>query len=129
MVAVCPECYQEETEDFDRVRDVLEANPAMKAAEVAEASGVSLECILRFLREGRVAHAGTLEGVECGRCGAPAISMSKRLCEKCLVVMDKEIAKAISNQREIQKLEDEHRSVHEIVERKLRKIQDPKSKK
>ena len=129
LAAVCPDCFQEEADEFDKVRDVLEGEPALNATQVADASGVSLECILRFLREGRVGHAGNLEGLECGRCGARAISVSKRLCEACLLVLDKEIAKAISETREIQKAAAEaNRTVHETVERKRRDIQDPKSR-
>ena len=36
------------------------------------------------------------ESVRCGRCGAPAISLSKKLCEGCLQELNSEIARSRS---------------------------------
>lgn len=93
--AVCVECQPEEDRDFDAVREALEAHPNAKPEELAEAAGVALEVVTRMLRQG-VLTTAALAGasVTCGNCGAPAISASKRLCQKCLDKLNLEMARA-----------------------------------
>ncbi|MBI4556032.1 MAG: hypothetical protein HY706_00485 [Candidatus Hydrogenedentes bacterium] len=89
---VCAECEPEEEADFDKVRAALEKTPNQSAEELAESTGVSRECILRLLEQGRVRNVAPTETVRCGRCGAPAISLTKRLCETCLQKLNIELA-------------------------------------
>lgn len=98
--AVCPKCQAAEDADFAKIHNVIARTPGLKATEIAEAAGVGVECVLRMLGEGRLRFEVTNEKPTCGRCGAPAISMAKRLCERCLVELDQECAAAI---RDLQK--------------------------
>lgn len=97
---ICEQCLPEEEQDYARIRDALAQHPKMDAKSLAETADVALDCVLRMLREGRIESAESLSDVKCGRCGAPAISASKRLCDKCLFELDRECAEAV---REMQK--------------------------
>jgi predicted amidophosphoribosyltransferase len=89
---VCPACEPDEEADFAKVRQALIERPNQSAEEVAEETGVDLDCVLRLVDAGRIANVRLGEGVTCGRCGAPAISFSKRLCEACLKKLNMELA-------------------------------------
>lgn len=97
---VCNLCQPEEDSDFGRIQDVLSRESHLNAEEVAEAAGVGLDCVLRMLREGRIDNISHENNATCGRCGAPAISTSKRLCQRCLVNLDRECAQAIYDLRQ-----------------------------
>jgi ribosomal protein L37E len=89
--AVCPACLPAEQDDYEKVREALQGHPEMSAETAAELSGVDLQCILRFLEDGRLETTEANKNVVCGRCGAPAISISKRLCESCLQKLNAEL--------------------------------------
>ncbi len=92
---VCPKCEPDEEKDYEKAREALQEAPNQNPEQLAEASGVDLECVLRLLEDGRIATAP--EGsIRCGRCGAPAISFSKKLCEACLQRLNQELANAQS---------------------------------
>jgi NMD protein affecting ribosome stability and mRNA decay len=90
--AICPACQPVEDEDYEKIRKALEEKPGQSAEDLAEATGVDIECVLRLLSEGRIETAAANLGVKCGRCGAPAISLSKKLCEACLRKLNAELA-------------------------------------
>ena len=92
--AVCTRCQDTEDDEFDKIRSVLDRNPNLNAEQVAEEAQVSLECVLRMLEEGLIASVSLMEQVKCGRCGAPAISMSKKLCKACLEELNVKVAQA-----------------------------------
>ncbi|MFO7977001.1 MAG: hypothetical protein R6V12_20510 [Candidatus Hydrogenedentota bacterium] len=92
---VCPLCQPDEDADYESVRQALAEHPNLTAQELTELTGVELSCILRLLGAGRIASLADLENkAVCGRCGAPAISLSKRLCKACLEELNAEVAKA-----------------------------------
>jgi NMD protein affecting ribosome stability and mRNA decay len=95
-IPVCPACQPDEEADFEAVRTSLQETPNQTAEQVAELTGVDEECVLRLLSAGRIANVTPSKAVTCGRCGAPAISFTKRLCEKCLAEMNVELAAAQS---------------------------------
>ena len=97
---VCNNCQPDEDTDFSRIQDVLSRVQRLNAEEVAEEAGVGIECVLRMLREGRIDNVNQESSATCGRCGAPAISMSKRLCQRCLMNLDRECAMAIHDLRQ-----------------------------
>ena len=97
---VCTNCQPEEDVDFSRIQDVLSRESHLNAEEVASEAGVGLDCVLRMLREGRIDNISQENHATCGRCGAPAISTSKRLCQRCLVNLDRECAQAIYDLRQ-----------------------------
>jgi ribosomal protein L37E len=90
--SVCPKCVAAEEDDYEKVRAVLEQNQNLSAEQVSEESEVALETVLRLLESGRIA-AAPAESLKCGRCGKPAISFSKKLCEKCLHELNTRIMK------------------------------------
>jgi len=98
--SVCPACLPDEEADMDKVRAVLAEDENLNAEQLAERAEVGLEVVQRMLDDGIVT-AATLEPgeVKCGRCGAPAISAAKKLCESCLEKMNVEMAKAQANIR------------------------------
>lgn len=98
--AVCPNCQPDEDADFAKIHNAIVKFPGAKAEEIASMAGVEVECVLRMLSEGRLRYSDVGDEATCGRCGAPAISMAKRLCERCLVEMDRECAEAM---RELKK--------------------------
>ncbi len=92
QVPVCPRCVAEEETDYEKVRDSLAETPNQTAEQLADCTGVDLSCVMRLLADGRLQNVTSTENVRCGRCGAPAISISKRLCEACLQKLNAEIA-------------------------------------
>jgi flagellar operon protein (TIGR03826 family) len=93
---LCPDCLTEEEKYFERVRDFLDENPGAKLDKVEEATGVSAEKILKWLREGRlISKGGVIPGLVCERCGAPVVS--GRLCGKCSRQIEDQIKTSISN--------------------------------
>lgn len=117
---VCNACQPEEDADFNRIHDIISRNHGLSAHEVAEEAGVPVECVFRMLREGRIENVESNEDIKCGRCGAPAISASKRLCERCLVTLDREWAQAIleMRQRMLAKGQSDMNDIQEAVREK-----------
>jgi hypothetical protein len=92
---VCPTCQPDEDADYDKIRRILDDSPSLNAEQVAETSGVALAVVMRMLDEGFLA-SSTSGRVRCGRCGAPAISASKKLCQACLEKLNAQVAAAQS---------------------------------
>lgn len=93
---VCQSCVDAEENDYDRVREVLQDRPNLTAEQVSDETGVDLPCVMRMINQGLVANASQLKGVKCGMCGAPAISISKKLCQACLEKLNAKLNKAQS---------------------------------
>ena len=91
---VCPSCQTDEDADFDKIRQVLEKNENLSVEQVAKEAEVDLEVVQRMVKEGLVAQVNLGESAICGKCGAPAISLSKKLCQACLDKLNAEVAKA-----------------------------------
>lgn len=51
---VCESCFAENQSDFDKVREYLYQNPNKNILEVAKATGLSMDKIKEFLRQGRL---------------------------------------------------------------------------
>jgi len=97
---VCTKCQDAEERDYDKVRHTLSEQPNLNAEQVAEATGVDIECVLRMVEEGLVANVALLDGrVKCGMCGAPAISASKKLCQACLEKLNARVIQVQSQMR------------------------------
>lgn len=91
---VCAKCQDDENSDYDKIRAVLERNPSLNAEQTAEESGVAVQCVTRMLQEGLIANVSLTESIKCGRCGAPAISLNKKLCQACLEKLNAEVVSA-----------------------------------
>lgn len=77
----CSKCRTNDEEDFKIVREYIYDHPDSTVHDVHEATEVSEEKILKFLRQGRLMLKGEGVGLECERCGK-GIS-SGRFCDKC----------------------------------------------
>lgn len=92
---VCGTCRPDEERDYEIVRDTLDRNPDVGAERLSELSSIDVEVILRMLDLGIITNvAAGATGARCGRCGAPAISATKRLCEACLAKLNQEMVEA-----------------------------------
>ncbi len=136
--AACESCQEKEQNDYDRVREVLDQYGNLSAIEISEKTDIPLEVILRMCSQGWLETSEPSESVYCGRCGAPAISRTKRLCEACLIELQRECLKAMRDLK-ISLKEKARRTkldVKETVEEKgqsikekrvqIRKVQKPK---
>ncbi len=97
---VCNLCIDEEQKDYEKIRKVLEEHGNINAIEISEKTGISLDVILRMCDQGWFETQDNSESIYCGRCGAPAISRTKRLCESCLIQLQRECLKAIGELRQ-----------------------------
>ena len=102
---VCEMCQPDEDADYVRVRDVLSEAPGLNAAQAASAADVTVACVLRMLDDGQIDNPESLTPVSCGRCGAPAVSRTKRLCTRCIMALNQEFAETVSRLREEIRLE------------------------
>ncbi len=92
---VCSECQEAEEKDYDKVRAALERQPNLNAEQVSAEADVSIACIERMIKEGLIVSTSLVESqVKCGICGAPAISLSKKLCQACLEKLNAKMSKA-----------------------------------
>lgn len=105
--SVCTQCHSDEESDYERIRDALEEQPNLTAEQVSDSTGVDVGCVLRCIESGRVQAITENVEVRCDRCGSPAISLSKKLCEKCLNELSQQVAREQSRihlpkQRDVQ---------------------------
>lgn len=91
---LCPQCIEEEEKKFVKVRQYLRDHSGASVFEVAEATGVKEEVILRFLREGRLKTKNLSQEValECARCGKRILS--GKYCADCLAELTKDFKRA-----------------------------------
>ena len=94
--SVCTKCQSAEDTDFDKIRQLLERSPNLNAEQAAKEAEVSVACVMRMMDEGLISNTNLTEQIKCGRCGAPAISMSKKLCQACLEKLNTQVAQAQS---------------------------------
>lgn len=92
--SVCPGCMPAEEKDREKIHLVLAEHNELKPEEVADLADVDLSVVARMVAEGYVSQLGALERPLCGKCGAPAISMSKKLCQPCLDRLNTEASRA-----------------------------------
>lgn len=92
--AVCGACIDDEDKDYEVIRDALRETPNSSAEQVAELTGVDMACVLRMLDSGLISTLSLGDKIKCGRCGEPAISTTKRLCQGCLDKLNQQVAKA-----------------------------------
>ena len=90
---VCETCERDEMDDIERVAEYVSQHPDVSPAMVAAALDMDTSIVMRAVEAGRIAQVREDVKVPCGRCGAPAISFSKKLCEACLAQLDAELAR------------------------------------
>ncbi len=90
---ICPHCVPDEERDHEAVRSCLSEHPNLSAEAISELTGVAVKCVMRMIDQGLVTNSIFTGAVKCGKCGAPAISSSKKLCNACLEEMNRRVAK------------------------------------
>jgi hypothetical protein len=90
---ICPNCIPDEERDHEAVRTCLNEHPNLSAEAISELTGVAIKCVMRMIDQGLVTNSIFTGAVKCGKCGAPAISASKKLCNACLEEMNRRVAK------------------------------------
>jgi len=124
---LCPACVDREEQDFKAVNEALREQPHQTIDELAKRTGVSEKTIMRLIKDKRIASDVNADGVKCGKCGAPAISLATRLCERCAGEMAKTITQSCSKTgggRSVGDGDDTdvpEETVHETMKRKLGK--------
>jgi len=89
---ICPDCYKEEEKLFDTVYKYMRKreNRAATMPQVVEATGVSEELLLKFIKNGRIQITQFPNlGYPCDKCGT--IIRTGKLCESCAAELKKEI--------------------------------------
>lgn len=124
---VCGACRPMEDADFNKIREVLETHGELSAQEVANEADVEIDVVFRLLDAGRIQSTSLQDVVPCGRCGAPAISLAKRLCRACLTQLDQECAEAMRDirQRMAGKSEGEVTEMRKVLEEKRERREGP----
>ena len=79
---LCPSCIKEIDNEYELCADYLRKNRGITTQELANATGVSVKQITRFIREGRIsiAHLPNLT-YECDSCGRPI--RDGNMCIEC----------------------------------------------
>lgn len=87
---ICNSCLDMEENEFKVVKEYIYDNPGASISEVSAATEVSVEKIMRFLREERLEISSDNNNLmlECERCGR-AIK-SGRFCENCKADINKD---------------------------------------
>lgn len=81
---VCERCLKYENEQFEIVKEYLQKNAGVTVEQISEATGVSRQLILQFIKAGRLSGSITkLAGpqVRCERCDKPILE--GRICAQC----------------------------------------------
>ncbi len=81
---LCPECIQKEDNESEAVIDYLKNNPGVGIPEISEATGISVDKIIKMLKSGRLIIVCEKNGINlltCERCGKPIVNGS--FCLQC----------------------------------------------
>jgi hypothetical protein len=81
---LCPECIEKEENESRAILNYLEANPGAGIPEISEATGISVDKIIRMLKGGRliaVCEQNNINLLTCERCGRPIAKGN--LCQSC----------------------------------------------
>lgn len=85
----CPNCGDKEYTDFGKIREYLEKHGPQNAVTIADATGVSVKVIQKFLYQGRIEIPdGSDSYIKCQMCGADI--RYGRLCPECTAKLNKD---------------------------------------
>jgi flagellar operon protein (TIGR03826 family) len=91
-IPVCPECLEKEEEQYRKVKRFLDDHPRAGVSETSEETGVPVEVVVEFLRQGLlVTQAGPAGQLTCMMCKKP-ITRGK-LCPRCEALLGATAAK------------------------------------
>jgi len=83
-LAICEECVEKEDEQFQTVKRYLAENPGSSVIMVSEETGVPVETVTEFIRQGRlmgIEPHSTESVLVCVICKKPI--SSGRICDEC----------------------------------------------
>lgn len=90
----CQKCGRSELSDFGKVREFLEKAGAQPAVVISRETGVELNVIDKFLKEGRVEIPdGSDVYIKCQSCGTDI--RYGRFCPECMMKMTKDLGQAM----------------------------------
>ncbi|NPV91566.1 MAG: flagellar protein [Firmicutes bacterium] len=97
---MCPACIEAEEKEFVTVRQYVRDHEGATISAVSEATGISEEKIIRFLKDGRLVSRGlVLEGqLACERCGKPVAEGN--MCDTCRADIFRDISRVKGSERE-----------------------------
>ncbi len=124
---VCKECEEAEKTDYEKIIDLLQKEGNLNALQISEMLEISVDVVLRMIEQGLIERNEEGNSVYCGRCGKPAINRTKRLCEACLIDLQRECIKAMRELRQSM-IEKAKRNELDVVEKVESKKLSPKEK-
>jgi hypothetical protein len=83
---VCPSCIKESEVSYRKIFDYFAGRPAATAKEIAEATGVDIKEIHRFVREKRMQLSKLQKNAICEKCAGPIFGGrfgGSKLCDDC----------------------------------------------
>lgn len=125
--SVCKECEEAEKNDFEQIIELLQKEGNLNAFQISEILNISIDVVLRMIEQGLIEKSDENNSTYCGRCGKPAISRTKRLCESCLIDLQRECAKAMQELRQSM-IEKAKRNELDVPEKVASKKLTPKEK-
>ncbi|NLB89269.1 MAG: hypothetical protein GX790_08615 [Syntrophomonadaceae bacterium] len=94
---VCRRCQDLEDQDYMIVRRYVRDNPGATVFEVAEATGIEEDKILKFLRDGRLQSRGMTTVNYCERCNN--IINEGKYCNSCLRELNSQISEILPSKK------------------------------
>ncbi|MGX8796358.1 hypothetical protein ACR6HW_09780 [Fusibacter sp. JL298sf-3] len=79
---LCSRCNDEVDDEFTKVREYIYDNPTSGVKDVSASTGVHVDVILKWIKEGRILLSERTPITFCERCGEP--SDGARYCKKCV---------------------------------------------
>ena len=81
---LCPECRRTDEAKFQLVKKFLDQYPGAEGKEVFLATGVPINTLIKWVREGRLISSKAINlGAVCDLCGKPV--SSGKLCPQCKI--------------------------------------------
>ena len=79
---LCPECRRTDEAQFQLVKKFLDQYPGAEGKEVFLATGVAINTLIKWVREGRLISSNAINlGAVCDICGKPVCT--GKLCPQC----------------------------------------------
>ncbi|MDO4799020.1 MAG: MerR family transcriptional regulator [Bacillota bacterium] len=78
---LCSRCNEVTDDGFSKAREFIYDNPQSSLKDVSEGTGVEVDAILKWIREGRIVLTSQSGIRLCQRCGDPMLS--GKYCDKC----------------------------------------------
>ena len=92
-IYICTQCGHEMLTDFGKVKKYIEENGPSNAFNISQGTGVSINKIDKFLRQGRIEiPEGSDSYISCEKCGADI--RYGRFCPQCAIKLKKELMTA-----------------------------------